>query len=86
MIHVYTVRYTYTCIYTIYISSIFIFKYSSVQCPEDTPVLGCGLNYCNFLTCPESPDAECIMDVCGQCEARFYINDEEVTDSCSKWK
>ena len=63
-----------------------IFCFSSVQCPEDTPALRCGLNYCNFLTCPESPDAECIMDVCGQCEARFYMNNEEVTDSCSKWK
>ena len=35
-------------------------------------------------TCPNFPQVKCKLDIYGRCQARFYINDTEVTDECSK--
>ncbi len=53
-------------------------------CPPDKPLVSCFADPCMFATCPAHPDAVCVADFCGGCNARFFIGKKEVTDTCSK--
>ena len=39
---------------------------------------------CQFAKCPAHPNAKCVSDFCGGCNARFFEDGEEVTDTCGK--
>ncbi|XP_064384618.1 kielin/chordin-like protein [Halichondria panicea] len=51
-------------------------------CPPDKPLVSCFADPCMFATCPAHPDAVCVADFCGGCNARFFIGKKEVTDTC----
>ena len=55
------------------------------SCPTDKPPIYCPNNPCDNLTCFNYPDAQCILDYCGQCQVKFIINETDVTDQCSEF-
>ena len=57
-------------------------------CPPDKPPVNCFVNPCKFAKCPAHPNARCVSDFCGGCNARFFEDGEEVTDTCGEniWK
>lgn len=53
-------------------------------CPPDKPPVNCFVNPCQFAKCPAHPNARCVSDFCGGCNARFFEDGEEVTDTCGE--
>ena len=54
------------------------------SCPPDKPPVNCLLDPCSVTSCPAHPDASCVADYCGGCNARFFDADgNEVTESCN---
>ena len=53
-------------------------------CPPDKPKVSCLVDPCRFAQCPNHPDAVCVADFCGGCNARFFVGKKEVTDTCSE--
>ena len=51
-------------------------------CPPNKPPIICPINLCDYQTCPQYPNANCTVDRCGQCKAKFYVNQEDVTNQC----
>ena len=58
----------------------------------------CGIDICNYHTCPNIPQAKYKMDICNECHGRqvgfnlllqlqgtIIFNDTEVTGECSKY-
>ena len=62
-----------------------MYSHCIVDCPSNKPAVFCHIDLCNYQTCPNIPQAKCKLDICGGCQARFYLNDTEVTDECSKY-
>ncbi len=58
--------------------------HAAPNCPPDKPFVSCFVDPCKFATCPAHPVAVCKADYCGGCNARFFIGNMEVTDTCSK--
>ena len=55
-------------------------------CPPDKPRVYCFVDPCQVTTCPAHPEARCVSDFCGGCNARFFDDEgNEVTKSCSKY-
>ena len=55
-------------------------------CPPDKPHVYCFVDSCQVTTCPAHPEARCVSDFCGGCNARFFDDEgNEVTKSCSKY-
>ena len=63
---------------------IHIYSLYTVDCPSNKPAVICSIDLCDYQTCLNFQQAKCKLDTCGGCQARFYINDTEVTDECSK--
>ena len=61
---------------------IFVFKSLAPVCPKDKPLVNCFVAPCSVTTCPRHPNAICIDDYCGGCNARFFVGSREVTRSC----
>ena len=58
---------------------------SVLQCPRWKPITSCLVEPCRFASCPGRPNAICINDYCGGCNARFFdYNGIELTSTCSK--
>ena len=57
---------------------------SDMSCDPDTERFNCLFNPCDNAYCPNIPDANCLPDYCGGCNARFYVNSVEVTEECCK--
>ena len=55
------------------------------SCPPDKPPIHCPYNPCDNQTCSSYPDAQCVLDNCGQCQGKFMINEIDMTDLCSKF-
>ena len=55
------------------------------DCPSERPAVRCIVNPCDHKTCPNLPPTECVLDVCGECKARYYWNNVDVTEFCSKY-
>jgi hypothetical protein len=53
-------------------------------CPGGSLPVNCLIDPCQVNTCPSLPTASCVADYCGGCNARFFINDVEVTHACCK--
>ncbi|XP_021351240.1 kielin/chordin-like protein [Mizuhopecten yessoensis] len=51
-------------------------------CKKGVHMVQCFANPCDVQQCPSLPHAACVSDYCGGCNARFYINNEEVTGMC----
>ena len=45
----------------------------------------CPESLCNLQSCSNFPNAQCVIDNCGQCKATFIENGTDVTDQCSKF-
>ena len=55
-------------------------------CPPDKARVYCFVDPCQVTTCPAHPEAKCVSDFCGGCNARFFDDKgSEVTKSCSKY-
>ena len=51
-------------------------------CPPEK-VVSCLIDPCKLAKCPAFPDAKCVSEFCGGCNARFFnAEGEEVTDKC----
>ena len=55
------------------------------SCPPKKPPIYCPNNPCDHQTCSNFPDAECVLDNCGQCRGKFIIGETDLTDQCSKF-
>ncbi|XP_035671401.1 waprin-Phi1-like [Branchiostoma floridae] len=52
---------------------------AATPCPPGVNEVFCFVDPCRFATCAAHPDATCISNYCGGCNAVFYdINDNEV--------
>ena len=54
------------------------------MCPPDKPLVNCIVDPCMFAMCSNHPNAVCVADYCGGCNARFFIGKIEVTETCCK--
>ena len=71
------------------VSIIIIYKRKSTlgltgSCPPDKPPIYCATNPCDHQTCSNIPNAQCVLDNCGQCRAKFINNGTDVTTQCCK--
>lgn len=57
----------------------------SAGCPPGVSPVNCFVDPCTFSTCPAHPDAKCEPDYCGDCLARFFDDENEVTDDCGTY-
>nr|XP_047142001.1 serine-rich adhesin for platelets isoform X2 [Hydra vulgaris] len=48
------------------------------NCPSDVPLVTCSSNPCEAHKCDSYPNAECHVNLCGTCEANFYVNGQQV--------
>ena len=55
------------------------------SCPRNKPALKCPHNLCHYQKCHNIPDATCLLDTCGVCKAKFYLNGADVTDQCGNY-
>ncbi|XP_066300514.1 uncharacterized protein [Branchiostoma lanceolatum] len=46
-------------------------------CPDDQPPVNCFADPCTVTTCPANPDATCVSNYCGGCNADFFNRDGE---------
>ena len=53
-------------------------------CPNCTRPHTCKVNPCDVSSCRAYPDARCVPDYCGGCNARYYVGKTEVTDKCNE--
>ncbi|BFZ05248.1 hypothetical protein BsWGS_08287 [Bradybaena similaris] len=51
--------------------------------PCDTYYVNCAVSPCRFNTCDAVPEAICVANYCGGCNARWYRGSEDVTDQCT---
>ncbi|CAG5123263.1 unnamed protein product, partial [Candidula unifasciata] len=51
-------------------------------CPAGVKTFNCFVAPCDVSTCPRYPNARCVDDYCGGCNARYFVNDTEVTRFC----
>ncbi|XP_072014296.1 uncharacterized protein [Amphiura filiformis] len=49
------------------------------SCPSGVPVVDCFLDPCQFTRCSAYPNARCVSNYCGGCNADFYVNDVKLT-------
>ncbi|XP_019853716.1 PREDICTED: uncharacterized protein LOC109583018 [Amphimedon queenslandica] len=52
------------------------------DCPPEQPAAKCLINLCDHKTCPNLPPTQCLLDVCGECKARYLWNNVDVTEFC----
>ncbi|XP_047142756.1 uncharacterized protein LOC100200656 isoform X2 [Hydra vulgaris] len=48
------------------------------ECHPSVPLVSCEINYCDFASCPNFPNAECHLNLCGKCEPVYYINGRKI--------
>lgn len=46
-------------------------------------IFQCFVNPCTVTTCPAQPNATCVDNYCGGCNARFFLYGQEVTSRCN---
>lgn len=52
------------------------------NCPLSKAAVSCTSNPCDYEKCYNFPEADCMVDTCGQCRALFSVNGTDVTDLC----
>ncbi|BFZ04815.1 hypothetical protein BsWGS_07854 [Bradybaena similaris] len=53
------------------------------ECPDGSKPEDCvSSSPCSDMECQSFPNATCVMDACGGCTARFFIDTKEVTKDC----
>ncbi|XP_033728451.1 prestalk D11 protein-like [Pecten maximus] len=55
---------------------------SPTTCKNGEPLVNCLVNPCSAQGCPRYPNAKCVADYCGGCNARFFVKSKEVTNFC----
>ena len=53
-----------------------------IGCPDGSLPVNCKANPCQFASCPAVEGATCVADYCGGCNARWFLNSQEVTSQC----
>ncbi|XP_065663316.1 mucin-4 isoform X6 [Hydra vulgaris] len=48
------------------------------ECHPSVPLVSCEINYCDFASCPNFPNAECHLNLCGKCEPVYYVNGRKI--------
>ena len=54
------------------------------SCPPNKPPIYCVINPCEHQNCSNIPNAQCVLDNCGRCKAKFINNGTDVTTQCCK--
>ena len=65
--------------YLLYLTNFF---FSLGTCPPGTPQVRCAADPCKTKTCPNNPDAKCVANYCGGCNAEFFDEDDERIEDC----
>ncbi|KAJ8311463.1 hypothetical protein KUTeg_010818 [Tegillarca granosa] len=53
---------------------------ASSACPIDAMEVSCPKDLCNFMPCPNYPEARCVVDNCTQCHVDFVLPNGHVLD------
>ncbi|KAK3580546.1 hypothetical protein CHS0354_009502 [Potamilus streckersoni] len=53
-------------------------KASNTQCPDGSSPVQCLINPCVVTDCPAFPNATCLANYCGGCNADFFVNGQKV--------
>ena len=64
----------------------FVISMTSTGCADGSLPVNCLIDPCQVNSCLLFPTATCEADYCGGCNARFYMNDVEVTHACGKFR
>ena len=51
-------------------------------CPDGTQPVNCFVDPCQYAQCPAVEGAECEANYCGGCNAEWFLDGEDVTESC----
>ena len=62
-----------------------LYSHYIVDDPSNKLAVLCYIEICNYQTCPNIPQAKCKLDICGECQVQFYLNNNEVTNKCTKY-
>ena len=57
--------------------------FTTGECPVGVPIARCFAHPCTTAVCLGVRGATCVADYCGGCNARWFLNGEDVTDRCS---
>ena len=49
------------------------------ECPRGVSIVACFANPCNTAVCKSSPNAKCVANFCGGCNAEFYVGSKKVS-------
>ena len=61
------------------------FKPKDSSCPEGFSKIRCSSDFCKTSSCPNYPDALCVVRSCGQCSVHYYnASGVEITEMCCK--
>ena len=52
------------------------------NCPLGKAPISCTSNPCDYEKCYNFAEADCTVDMCGQCRALFSVNGTDVTELC----
>ena len=55
-------------------------------CADGSNPVNCLVDPCTVERCHGHPDAKCVADYCGGCNARYYENGMEITDCDSEFR
>eukprot|EP01012_Entosiphon_sulcatum_P013615 TRINITY_DN1883_c0_g1_i1.p1 TRINITY_DN1883_c0_g1~~TRINITY_DN1883_c0_g1_i1.p1 ORF type:complete len:929 (+),score=164.55 TRINITY_DN1883_c0_g1_i1:130-2916(+) len=55
---------------------------SSSQCPDGKAPVACIMDPCRTATCASNPNAQCVADYCGGCNAIFYDANRQAVAGC----
>ena len=56
-----------------------------IGCSFGQPTKKCSSDICNSSVCTNYPNAVCYPDECADCSPRYFIENNEVTNTCSKF-
>ena len=71
-------RHTHTCMLTLS-----LFLYSGPRCRDGSEPVNCFADPCEVSSCPAFPNARCVANFCGGCNATYFDeNGNDVTSRC----
>ena len=61
-----------------------IYQFSVAVCQDGSQPVNCSVNPCTLATCDSHPNATCMPNYCGGCNADFYGDDGGKVDCDGK--
>ena len=77
-------------VYTVQLNDInnLIYKYYNshlLECPPNAPIVNCFTDPCDVTSCNNYPNAKCVSNYCGGCNAQFFVDGIDVTKQCGRY-